>query len=107
MNIEEFVKIISVAVAQQVSQAPPKSFNVVRTAINGAQSTQVNTLPQIMAELTDTMRVDMELRKQQMFQNQQLLEKIAEQCVEIEELTVELKENNELAKRHLRKMKDA
>lgn len=105
MTVEDFIKMVASAVAQQVASAPPKSFSVNRTNVSGQSSAQTTQLPQIMAELTDTLRLDLEFRKQHILQTQQVLEAMRLQNESLEDLINEMRENNNLAKRHLKKLK--
>ena len=63
MSPELFAEQIAKLVAQYVSTAPPKQVSVERIGDGGKLVTQHGTLPQIMAELCDHMRMQNELLK--------------------------------------------
>lgn len=50
-------KHVAPAVAQMIKESPPKPVQVHRVDPNGVQYQQTTTMPQIMAELTDIIKV--------------------------------------------------
>lgn len=60
------------AVAEAVKNGPPKEHRVYRTDANGATYNEVKSLPQLMAELCDQMKVA-SAREQQRAKGDELL----------------------------------
>jgi len=58
----DFIKQIADAVAAKITSAPPKSFDVKRTALDGTVRTESVTLPQAIAALTDEMQLSNNLK---------------------------------------------
>ena len=56
MSIQEFINAIAKDVAAQVAAAPPKIYDVTRNSPKGPVL-QKTSLPQVIAELTDAMKI--------------------------------------------------
>ena len=99
MSIEEFVRYIAVAVAQHVSQAPPKQFTVNRLDDSGKPAQQTTTLPQLIAEQNDHLRAANVLQTEV---NRRYVETIEA----LRETTEALRRNTKMAKKVLEEQQD-
>ncbi len=58
MNVEEFMRQLAAETARLVGQQPPKSYTVKRADPMRGSREQITSLPQIMAELCDALKLE-------------------------------------------------
>ena len=95
MKVEEFIQLIAQAVAAYQQQMPPRPVQVQRTDTAGAKTTQATSLPQLLAEWSDTAR-DHNLLLAELIQSQLKNNSLLSEMVEA------LRENHSIAKKVLR-----
>lgn len=58
-SVQDFMKALADEVALRLQRQPAKTYDVTRSAPNGTKVAQNVSLPQIIAELTDAMKIVM------------------------------------------------
>ena len=85
-------KAMAQEIKQSLKEAPKKTYDVVRQPIVGPPVRQQTDLAQLMAELTDQLRISSEVGNRMMMSNNALMESVRD-------LVGELKEQRKFAKK--------
>lgn len=80
MTPQDFIASIAEACAKMMAERPPKEFVVRRVDPNGQQHQQTATLPQLMAELSDHMRMNI-LQQREILEAQNELQESNEELL--------------------------
>jgi hypothetical protein len=95
LKVEDFIQMIAQAVAAYQHQMPPRPVQVQRADTSGAKTPQTTSLPQLLAEWSDTAR-DHNLLLAELIQKQLKMNSLLDELVEA------LRENHSIAKKVLR-----
>ena len=95
----ELIKNIEPMIKAALREAPKKTYDVVRQPLVGPPVRQQTDLAQLMAELTDQLRISSEIGNRTMMSNNELMKTM-------KDLVSELKEQRKFAKKLARQRED-